>query len=144
MKIVNKILYFILTVFALGSMGAWMPFAIDFFKGNELHKETWEIFPGNILTYYLSLFFVAILDRIIYIVKDERYKHKITELLVIAFVALICVALTYLSFRSIALKEFQCATKFALIATSLAYLMWWLANWKDKKVDPYDSLGGEI
>lgn len=40
MKIINKILYFILTVVALGSMGVWLPFAIDYFKGYSLNKET--------------------------------------------------------------------------------------------------------
>jgi uncharacterized protein YacL len=144
MKIINKILYFILTVVALGSMGVWLPLAIDYFKSYSLNKETLKILPGNILTYCVSLFFIAILDRIIHIIKDESCKHKITELLVMGFVIILCAILTYFSFRSINFEEFDKATKYALIATFLAYIVWWIANWKDEKVDPFDSLGGKL
>lgn len=144
MRTLNKILYFILTIVAFSAMGVWIPIAIDYFKGDTLGKETWEILPGNILTYYLSIVSVAIVDRIIYIVKDERYRHKITEVLIIAFVIILYIILTYLSFRFVYHKEFNKATNCALIATLFAYGMWWIANWKEQKVDPFNPLGGPL
>ena len=144
MRVFNKILYFVITVIVLSSMGVWLPFALDYFKGDSISIETKQALAGNILTYYLSLFFIAVIDRILHISKDERYKHKITEILIMSLVILVCISLTYISFRSVAHKLYDKAAYYACIATAVSYIIWWIANWKNDNVDPYSSLGGKI
>ena len=145
MRIINKILYFILTVIVLGSTGVTIPVAIDYFQHSDITNQSLVVLPYSLLTYYLSLFFIAIVDRILIITKDTTYTHKITEILIIGIVTLLIIGLlTFFSFKSLMQNNYSSATFYASLGTITAFVIWWIANYKDTKVDPFNSLGGEI
>ncbi len=140
MKLFNQILYFVFTIVVLGAIGVWLPLAIDYFPKNSLTEESYKTFPSNLLTYYLSIFFVALVDRIIFIVKEDDYKYKITEVLIFGFIALFCFGLTYFSFSKIYQKQYESASWCCLWATLLSFVVWWVANRKDEKMTPGDAV----
>lgn len=140
MKLINQLLYFVFTIIILGSVGVWLPLAIDFFPTNTLSPESYTTFPSNLLTYYLSIFFIALVDRVIYIVKEDDYKHKITEVLIFGFIALACFGLTYFAFSKIYQKQYDSAFSYCFWATMLSFIVWWVANRKDEKMTPGDAV----
>lgn len=142
MKIVNQILYFVFTIVILSTIGVWLPLSIDYFPANKVSAKSLESLPGNLLTYYLSIFFVALVDRVLFLVRDNAYKHKITEILLAGVVAFICLTLTYFAFSKIYQKDYESAVHYCLYATVLSFVLWWIANYKDSKADPYSTLGG--
>ena len=140
----NQFLYFLLAVVFLGSMGIWLPLAIDYFPSNKLSKNIIASIPNNLLTYYLSVFFISLIDRIRYMINDQRYKHKETEILISAIVVIICIYLTYCSFSLNYQKKYDEATQYGIYATCLSLIVWWIANAKQPKTNQIDSLGGNV
>jgi len=143
-KIANRILYFILAVMIISSVGIWIPLAIDYFPDSKISEDTLNVLPSNILTYYLSILFIGLIDRILYLIRNREYKHIITEILILGLITAFVIFITYLSFKNIASKDFYYATIYAFIGAATSYIIWWLANFNDKKVDPINALGGEI
>ncbi|MCY7357201.1 MAG: hypothetical protein LH609_06965 [Rudanella sp.] len=140
MKLINLLLYFIFTIVFLGNIGTLLPLAIDYFPENTLSEEAYKTFPGNLLTYYLSIFFVSLVDRIIHIIKKEDYKYKITEVLIFGLIVLVCLWLIYMAFSKIHQKQYDSALWYCLFAIILSYIVWWIANYKDEKMNPNNAI----
>jgi uncharacterized BrkB/YihY/UPF0761 family membrane protein len=143
----NLILYFLIAVLGFGSIGVWLPMFIDWFAHNSNDATTFsettnKSTPGNIITYFLSIFLVSLIDRILYIVDKENYKHRKTEIFISL---LVIVAVTYFvlkSFKYLRMNDLESANIYALVGAGISFVIWWIANYQDKKTDPYDALGG--
>jgi hypothetical protein len=139
-----QVLYFLIAVILLGGIGVWLPFAIDYFPKNIISEESMKTLPGNLLTYYLSIFSVSLVDRIRYMLKDDRYRYKEFELLLSILVSAGCIYLTYYSFSFIYQKKYCEAIEYCKYATYLSFIVWWIANIKQPKTNSTQILGGTI
>lgn len=143
----NLIVYFLLTIVGCGSLGVWFPMLLDWFahdpkNPNILSDATNKGMPNNIITYFLSIFLVSLIDRILYVIDKEDYKHRKTEIF-ISIVIFIAVAYFVLnSFRFLRMNDLASANKYALIGAAISFIVWWIANYQDTKTDPYSALGG--
>jgi|JI10StandDraft_1071094.scaffolds.fasta_scaffold1092141_2 hypothetical protein len=143
----NLILYFFIAIVGFGSIGVWLPMLLDWFMHNSepqvLTKATKEGTPNNIVTYFLSIFLVSLIDRILNVIDKEDYKHRKTEI-IISIIILVAVAYCVLkSYKLVRMNDFDSANSYALIGAGISYLIWWIANYQDKKTDPYVTLGGQ-
>lgn len=145
----NLIIYFVSTVCILGSVGVWLPMLIDWFIGNSdpkgvgiLSKETYRSTPNNIITYFLSVFSIAVIDRVLHIIDKKDYKYRKTEILVSLVVIGLVGFFVLKSFRFIRLGDIDSAISFSIYGAVLSYVIWWIANYHDTRSDPDESLGG--
>lgn len=143
MKAKDIVLYFVLTMIIVSSIGVWLPFAIDFFAGS-FKDETARSFPGNLLTYYLGIFTIATIDRMLRIFELDNYSHKKSEFLVLAFVILTVGFLTFMVFKNIHHNDYGAAWVWCIAPTVIAYIMWWISKWHTIESNPTNALGGNI
>lgn len=144
MKFYQLVLYFIITVLFLSSIGVWLPYGIDYFFGDSIKQETSDAFAGNLMTYYLAIFTVGIIDRLLSIIDNPNYNFKKTEFLLLVTVSIVCLFLTIMAFKNIFHKKFDVATNYAFYGTILSVFIWWLSKWDSITDSPANILGGPI
>lgn len=143
-KLTNQIVYFVFAIVVLASMGVWLPIIIDVFNFSMIRTETFNIIPNNILSYSLSIFSIAVIDRFIYMVDLDRYKHKKLEVLISFIVVLVVGVFVFMTFYSLKNNNASAAMYYSIIGSCISFIMWWFANYKDTKLNPYDVLGGQV
>ncbi len=143
MKPHQIILYFVITIVIISSIGVWLPFAIDYFAGT-ITPETKNALPGNLMTYYLALFTVSAIDRTLVIIDNTNYNYRKTEFLISIIVSLIFIGITFMAFKNIFHKDFATANVYAVIGTILSFVIWWISKWNTIETNATNILGGEI
>jgi uncharacterized BrkB/YihY/UPF0761 family membrane protein len=143
----NLILYFLIAVVGFGSIGVWLPMFIDWFANTSDDSTTFsettnKSTPGNIITYFLSIFLVSLIDRILYVIDKENYKHRKTEIFISLLVIVAVIYFVLKSFKYLRMNDLESANTYALLGASVSFVIWWIANYQDKKTDPYSALGG--
>lgn len=96
------------------------------------------------MTYYLALFTVGMIDRILTIIDNPNYNLKKTEFLWLVIASIICLILTFFSFKNTFHKNYDRANVYAWIGTFLSYFIWWLSKWDTIETAPSGILGGPI
>jgi len=145
----NLVLYFLITVVFFGSIGVWLPMLIDWFNNNPkdasvkiITDETYHSTPNNIITYFLSVFSIALIDRILYIIDKKDYKHRKTEIFASLIIVVAVAFFVLKSFKLIKANDIENAIQFSIYGALISYAIWWIANFNDTKSDPSNSLGG--
>jgi hypothetical protein len=128
MKVHQMILYFFLTVVLLSSIGVWLPYAIDLFVSNDVSAETAKAFSGNLMTYYIAIFIVGVIDRILSILSNPNYSFKKTEFLFLVAGSMACIVITFFAFKNIFHKEYERANIYAWIGTVMSFIIWWISK----------------
>ena len=144
LEILKRLPYFLITIVFFGSLGVTIPIAIDYFKNKEFTPYSLFITPNNLITYSLSIFLVSLIDRFIFLLKKDRYKHKVAEFLFLVIGAIVQSLLVFLAMLNIYHQNFWLALQFSFFITGLSYINWWIVKKKDKDIDPYSALGGNI
>lgn len=140
----NQVLYFIIAVIIFSSIGVWLPLLIDFFNYNSVSDKTIVIIPNSIISYSLSIFTIGLIDRILFMVDMQMYRHKKLEILVSVIVIILVSIFVFETFRALKNNLVDNAIIYSVIASLISYITWWIANYKGTKVNPVDSLGGEV
>ena len=151
LKIGDKVLYFFLTIIILSSIGITMPVITDLLGADsKITNDTLFSIPSNITTYYVSVLFIAVLDRILKKVIDKECEKKQREVLITICVILGIIGITILTFKQIILANknissfnYKVALWISIIMTGISYIAWWFAN-HDKNSNPNNAIGGEI
>lgn len=143
-KFLNKILYFLIVVVFLQSIGVIIPIAVDFFKHEGFSGLSTSIVSYNILTYSASIFLASLVKRVLVFVDDEKYIHKKLEILILIIVSIMQSGLIFYAYYNIYYKDYDAAIFYSLIIMVLAWVMWWIASQKDTITDPYSAIGGKF
>ena len=139
MRYLGLFLYFLIAVAFFGSIGVWLPMTIDYFPEEILSKEAYNAIPNNLLTYYLSVFFVAIGDRMYKVIDDGSYVYKKIELSVLVICSILCCALTYYVFMRIQQQNFPAALGLCKLGALMSFIAWAYANRNDEKMNPNNA-----
>ena len=137
-KWVNLILYFIVAVLIIGSIGVWLPLILD---GRPIDKLN---LYQNISTYYIAIFVAGCIDLIL--LSIQKVKDSNNPVGSVLFLIL----LLFLSVGSIVLVSFLIhngneiwAKRISIFGLFAAYIMWFWSN-IDGSINSLNPLGGEI
>ena len=138
-------LYFIVAIVFVGSSGLWLPIAIDLFDGDKISHEVYTGLAGNIITYSLGLFLVAMLDRTIYLLfRTSTYSNNVLEFFAIIFVLIVTLVIVYFSLKYIKDQLYMKAIRYAFALAILGWFSWVYVKIRGSKSNNYSPLGGAI
>lgn len=144
-NILITIAYFLIAVAFLGSMGVWLPIAIDNYNSNSISSETHKSLPSNILTYSLGIFLIAAIDRIIHLLfKTSKYSNNILEFFAILFACLGTGILVFLSLKSSKNTLIDDAINYSRYVAFIAWATWFYVKIQGSKANNYSPIGGII
>lgn len=139
------IAYFLFAVSFLGSIGVWLPLVIDNFTTSQITEETYKSLPSNILTYSLSIFFVAAIDRIIHLLfKTSKYSNNVLEFFVILFLCLGTGVIVYISLKALKNAIIVDAVFYARYVAVIAWALWFYVKLQGSKANNFSPIGGII
>jgi hypothetical protein len=144
-NILVLLLYFVVAILFLSSIGIWLPVAIDSYNQGHVSIETMSSLSGNILTYSLSIFLIAAIDRILHLFfKTSSYSNNSIEFL---FIIILVFATGYVVFSSLrALKNAQIddAIDYAKYVTFIAWGVWIYVKLQGSRANNFSSIGGVL
>jgi hypothetical protein len=142
-NILITIAYFVVAILIFGSMGIWLPIAIDNYYLNKIAEETHKSLPSNILTYSLGIFLIAAIDRIIHLLfKTSKYSNNVLEFFGIVFALFGTVALVFLSLKSLKNTLIEDAVLYAKYVAFVALLAWFYVKLQGSKTNNFSPIGG--
>lgn len=145
-NILITILYFIIAIVVLGTSGIWLPFIGKDFNGQAIENSDWLAYAGNILTYSLTLFFVAIVDRVMHLLfKTGRYSNNVIEFLLIIIVSfLLGWLVVYKALKALRYDEVSRAIYYSFILGICSWAAWWYVKIQGSRANNFAPLGGTI
>jgi hypothetical protein len=135
----NKILYFIIAIFLIGSIGIWLPFVFDIISKREINFIS---LLQNITTYYIAIIVVSLTDITLNIIRSTKLSNKIGRILTMILFSIIITI--YFGFNCYFLwnrKGF--VDYFVILGVLLSYILWWVSKQSSKNFKPESALGGE-
>lgn len=138
---VNLLLYFILVVIAFGTSGVWMPVIINRL-GNKPNRL--EDIYQNISTYFISIIAAGCIDLILSLINNKRVINKTGVVLLILIVLFGSLFLVGIDFYFIINGKIASAELSITIGTLIAFLLWWISNLSNDKINSFNAVGGEI
>ena len=140
MRFFTIILYFIFAIVFLSAIGVIVPYLID--NSNE-EINTINNLNQNLITYGIAILVSASLDYILQLIdKTVSYKKAVMLLVIIGNVGILII------YSFILIKINQKPTNeisnFIIFGIFIAFVMWWIANYKNSNfdVDNDATLGG--
>lgn len=139
----ESILYFVITIVFLSSIGVWIPFALDLANSDGIQQKTWNEFPWNLITYSFAIVVVAFIDRLLHLFKvSSKYSRNTMEFLLLVVVLIIgC----FLVFKSVVHGKFDriCeSTYFACIFAVMSWLVWIYVKIRNPSGNSHATIGG--
>ena len=143
MKLSEQIVYFLLAIVLFNSIGIWFPLIVDYYSSTSVTSATFNATPYNLMTYFMGLASVALVDRIKRLMRTKDYPAKFLEFLLWVFVGLIFLGFVFFVMKYIKDKQVSEAIHLSLYGTLLAYVLWWFAYYQPVKDSSYGALGHE-
>jgi hypothetical protein len=144
-SILSTILYFIIVVLVIGSIGAWISLAIEKLFSNEISEQAIKSLPGNILTYAVGIFATAVVDRVIHLFKQTgKYSSNELEFMILLGFVLIAIWIVYLTLYHIINSPTETALSFTWYIGILAAVAWFYTKLRVSKVNNYSPVGGAL
>ncbi|MCK9403923.1 MAG: hypothetical protein M0Q26_11035 [Chitinophagaceae bacterium] len=138
MRTITIILYFFFTIIFLASIGVTLPYVFD--RANA-DPNAIKNFNQNIVTYFIAILFSASLDYVMKLFDDQASYRKMAILFVCigdtAVLIMTCFILYYNS-----KGEIKGISGLAILGIVAAYIMWWVANYKNSAFNINATLGG--
>jgi len=141
MRFITITLYFIFAIVFLSSIGVTLPYIFDTINNSP---DTVKNLNQNLITYIIAILVSASLDYVLKLI-DQNVSYKkvgILTIVIINTVALITVSIVLYKNSNNQLTELS---TLAIIGIIVAYIMWWIANYKNSNFDISDAsstLGG--
>jgi hypothetical protein len=144
-NILILIAYFLFATAFLGSMGVWLPIAIDNFSTDYLTEETFKSLASNILTYALAIFLIAAIDRIIHLLfKTSKYSNNVLEFFAILFVCLATAIPVFYSLKALKNSLFPFAIYSSIWVAVISWIAWFYVKLQGSKANNFSPIGGAI
>ena len=141
MRFITITLYFIFVIVFLSSIGVSLPYIFDSInKSPDIIKNLNQ----NIITYIVAILVSASLDFVLKLI-DRKVSYRKAGILTITILnvaVLISVSIVLYKNSNNQIKEISTLT---IIGIILAYVMWWIANYRNSNFDINDAtstLGG--
>lgn len=139
------LIYFIITIAFLGSIGVWLPVFLDDYNLNYISNETFSAIASNTITYSLSIFLVSIIDRILRLfINTSPYHNNVLEFFSILILVIITAFTVYLTLKDIKQSLYISAIWKSLIVTMIAWLYWLYVKFISNRGNSFDSIGGQM
>lgn len=143
MSLLEQAGYFFLAIVVFNSIGIWFPLLIDYYNSTSLTQSTFAATPYNLMTYFMGLASVALIDRIKRLMRAKEYPAKFLEFLFWVFIGLVFLGFVFFVMKYIKDKQVSEAIHLSLYGTLGAYILWWFAYYQPVKNSPYGALGHE-
>lgn len=144
-SILITIMYFVITIIFLSSVGVWLPIMLDDYNLDHISNETYSAIAGNILTYSLSIFLVAIIDRILLLIsKTSKYHNNIIEFFVTLILLILTSILVYHTLKDLRKMRYVAAIKFSFSVAIITWIYWLFVKFGSNKEDNFSSIGGSM
>lgn len=135
----NKILYFLIAIFLIGSIGIWLPFVFDVVSNKA--TNFFSVFQ-NITTYYIAIIVVSLTDITLDIIRNSKSSNKIGQILFMILISIIIII--YFGVNCYFLwNQNSIVTYMVIIGVILSYLLWWISKQNSKSFKPESALGGD-
>ena len=141
MRFLTITLYFIFVIVFLSSIGVSLPYIFDSINNSP---DTIKNLNQNIITYIVAILVSASLDFILKLT-DQKVSYRKAGILIISILnvaVLISVSIVLYKNSNDQIKEISII---AIIGILVAYVMWWIANYRNSNFDITDAsstLGG--
>jgi hypothetical protein len=141
MRTFTIILYFLFAIGFLSAIGVIVPYLID---STNNDANAINNLNQNLITYGIAILVSASLDYILQLIdKSVSYKKAVMLLVIIGNVGILIIY----SFILIQLNKTPNneISKFIVFGIFIAYVMWWIANYKNANFDIINTatLGGD-
>ena len=141
MRFITITLYFIFAIVFLSSIGVSLPYIFD--SINE-SPDIIKNLNQNLITYIIAILVSASLDYVLQLIdKNVAYKKVgILTIIIVNTIALITISIVLYKNSNNQLTELS---GLAILGIIIAYIMWWIANYKNSNFDISDAsstLGG--
>lgn len=134
----NKILYFSIAIFLIGSIGIWLPIIFNLISSQE--NDVLSIYQ-NLSTYYIAILVVSMTDLTIEIVKNAKISNKIGKLLFMILIGII--SIFYFGLNCYLLwKQKEIVLYLIIFGVLFSYVGWWLSKYNSNDFKPENALGG--
>jgi uncharacterized membrane protein len=144
-KVITDLLYFLITIVALSSAGVWLPFLLDKFDKGVVSTNTMHEYPGNLLTYGLGIFIIAIIDRIIHLFKrTNRYTNNVLEFLLLIIIIGACTAVVGLSIGKLKFNKLADSIFYAKATVIIAWIGWIYVKFRSPEYANFSAIGGPM
>lgn len=131
----TKILYFILAIVLLASIGVTVPVILDYINNSP---DILKNLNQNLITYYIAIFVTSSLDIVIKLFDvNEKPEKKPIFLGIAIFNIILLVGSSFL----IAYNK-NSISYFVILGVILSYIIWWLCNYDNENLKAESSLGG--
>lgn len=139
------LIYFVITIVFLSSIGVWLPIILDDYNLDYISNETCSAIAGNILTYSLSIFLVAIIDRILLLIsKTSKYHNNILEFFIIMILLMLASILVYFTLKDLRKLQYLAAIKLSFSVVLITWAYWLYVKFQSNKEDNFSSIGGPM
>ena len=135
----NKLLYFIIAVVLIGSLGVWIPQVFYLFDEKPIESK---VLYQNLTTYYIAIIVVSSTDLALTIIRSIRLANKIGKMLLLILVGIIS-AFLFICNCYLLWKDKPTSIIFILIGVTIAYVLWWISKWDADTFNPENALGGD-
>ncbi|WP_273015976.1 MULTISPECIES: hypothetical protein [Leeuwenhoekiella] len=140
-KFLNLILYFLIAILFIGTMGIWLPVCIDYFSEEKIDKYS---FLQNSATYFISIAVAGCLELTKSVIENINLKNKVGLVFLSVLVLLVSIALVVLAIVFSIKENFGVGIWIVSAGIILSWILWWLSNFQKGDVNPANALGGNI
>lgn len=142
---VNRILFFILSVFVIQAIGIYGILITDFVSPSENEISFNRELYSNILTYSVSIIALSFLDRMLDLLKRDSNSPKIAEFLAWLIGLCVMILVTIFYYVKMDKNDWETVKIFCYIFVLASYIVWWIVYHDDDKTqDPTVVFGGKI
>lgn len=141
----ENVLYFLITVLFLSSLGVWLPFLVDKSTFDNVQDQTWKDLPANLITYSVAIMMASYVERLWYLIKNTTKNNTNGIEFLILIAALISSSwFIYISYVDIKFGRIDSAIKMASIFTGISLTTWIYVKARNTSYDNFSALGGGL
>lgn len=138
MRTWTVIIYFALAIILLASIGVSLPYIIDNVNNDP---NLYRNLNQNIVTYFIAILVSASLDYVLKLF-DDTVSYKKLAILLVGLGNLLVLSMAAYILYSNSKGSITKVSSLAILGVILAYIMWWITNYKNSAFNINAPLGG--
>ncbi len=117
--------YFLIAVVFFGSIGIWLPVAIEALVNNKI---TFHNIPPNVTTYFVSILFAGCIDYFLSKIRELNINGITSVFFNLIFLSIVGIGLAVGAVICNINNKDLLSLLLGIIGLIIAYRIWWLAN----------------
>jgi len=139
MRILTVSLYFIFAIVILASIGVSLPYIFDNINNDE---NIIKNLNQNLVTYFIAILVSASLDYVLRLI-DDNVSYKKPVILTVCIFNTAIFFMTAFILHGNSKPGVKEISGWTIIGVILAFIMWWIANFKNTSFDNNSPIGGD-